>query len=166
MVALIQYAAIITRIETLDDDLCKELFPAGIPLHLVVQILTDNMSTCTWINKVTSQSHQAQGLLLILSELIQCHPMNINSEHVAGVDNGIADDLSRADLSLPVVPRYNQLITKHPFLKTYDVFLPAPGFMRNLIFRLFTTRSMAPPSLPKHLGQFVPTESIISNGLN
>jgi len=95
---------------------------------------------------------------------LHLHPIGLNCEHIPGVENVLADDISRPpSVDVDHCTRVWQLTTKHPIIKTWDYFLPSPELLLLLSSRLSTTRCLGLPSLPTNLGQFVPTESIVSN---
>jgi hypothetical protein len=93
-------------------------------------------------------------------------PLGINCEHIPGVDNVLADFLSRPSNSdLLLSTRIEQLFQKHPSMRTWLFFLLSPKLLRLLHSLLFTEPLQGLPLLPKNLGRFVPVESIASNSL-
>jgi hypothetical protein len=89
---------------------------------------------------------------------------SVYAEHIPGVDNGLADFLSRpsnSDLSLST--RVEQLFLRQPLMRTWLFFLPSPELLQLLHSLLFIEPLQCLPPLPKRLGQFVPVGSIVSN---
>jgi hypothetical protein len=157
IVVIIQLAAVIVRLRTLSSEQCARFFPNGIPAQPVCQCLTDNIASMAWVNKVTTKSLQGQNLIGIYAEILHHSNIGVNSEHIRGILNTRADDISRPispNLSLAV--RHEQIFLKHNCLRTWDFFLPNPELLQLLYSALFTKPSPVPPKVPKNLGRFVP----------
>jgi hypothetical protein len=164
IIVILQLAAVITRLEHLPPHLHRAGLAAGSPTLPILLTFTDNTASKSWAQRAASSSATAQGLLFIYCELLCCYNIRQDCEHIAGVDNGLADDISRPANPPPSAPfRAVKLLNKHPFMKTWDVFQPNPKLMRMLTSQLFTAPSRVPRKLPRPLGQFVPTASIISS---
>jgi hypothetical protein len=134
------------------------------PSFPVLLALTDNTSANAWINKMCTKSRAGQNLLRFYAALLRTTNLSINSEHIPGVDNGLADFLSRpSNPDLLLSTRVEQLFLKHPSMRTWLFFLPNPDLLQLLHSLLFTEPLQGLPLLPKNLGQFVPVESIALN---
>jgi len=134
------------------------------PAWPVLQILRDNTTALTWAHKASTASIRGQNLIAVFCELLRLFPLGLNCEHIPGVENVLADDISRPpSVDIDHSVRVQQLTTKYPFIKTWDYFLPSPELLQLLSLWLSMTRSLGLPSLPTSLGQFVLTESTISN---
>jgi hypothetical protein len=156
IVIILQLAAIKARLDlaTVQDSLTY--FPAGRPDIPVWLGETDNTVSKSWENRATSRTSQGQGLVSIYSELLRTSSIHTQCQHLAGVLNTVADDISRNDFSLPSNLRCSQLFLKHPSIASLDYFLPSPELLLLLTSQLYSKRSPAPCALPTVLGQFVP----------
>ena len=164
IIAVIQLAAAIVRFETWSDasEYAKQ-FPRGRPSQPILLCRTDNTATKSWMQKVTSTSPQGQQLLGVLAELLRTHVIGLNARHIPGVDNDIADFISRpTHKNLSHSARAEQIFLKHAFLGNYDFFQPSPKLLQLLSSSLFSGPTASLPAIPKKLGRFVPTGSIIS----
>ena len=156
LVLVLTLVAIRVRLESLPPPLIARVFPKGKP-HIPVWLgATDNMVSMSWETKGCATSTRAQGLIGVYSELLRTTLIHTTCEHIKGVDNVIADDISRNDFSLPLTSRSAQLFVKHPCLSTYSFFHPSPELLRLLTSRLFSGPSPVPCVLPSSLGRFVP----------
>ncbi len=161
---ILQLAAIITRIQGLPAHVKATHFPNGVPAFPVLLCLTDNVSSLSWCNRVTSKSPQGQALLEYFAELLRVHDVGINAKHIPGVDNDTADFLSRpTNSNAPPSTRVEQIFQKHSWMQSYDFFQPHPMLVRDLSSRLCSVSSLGRPKIPKILGQFEPAASISSS---
>lgn len=122
-----------------------------------------------WAMRVTTSSPQGQGLISMFAESLRLLDVAVNCQHIAGVDNAVAGDISRStNPHDPLLLRSQQLIQKCPLMRTHLCFQPhqsccsshTPGCS------LHVRWSVVLPSLPKPLGRFIPTESIAFDGQN
>jgi hypothetical protein len=160
VVVLIQLAACITALET---DYAKSICGDTLPQIPHLWVWTDNESSKSWANRLTTASPKAQSLLGILSRLLQRNNIKFESGHVAGASNDGPDWISRPDLApspaLTHFHRSQQIIMNDKRLKSWAFFRPTPSFLSLLASALFCGRWAAPPSLPKTLGHFEATAS-------
>ena len=156
VVVILQLAAIRVRLETLTPKEETLYFPSGRPHIPVWYGETDNTVSCAWENRATARTPQGQGLVGVYAELLRTSHVHTQCKHLAGVDNIVADDISRNDFSLTSSSRCRQLFLKHPELEHFDYFLPAPDFVQLLMSRLYSGPTVDPCVLPMELGQFVP----------
>jgi len=164
IMVMLQHAGSVVRIRQLMPQLIDTLFPLGMPAWPVLQILTDNTTALTWAHEASTASICGQNLIAVFCELLHLFPLGLNCEHIPGVDNVLADDISRPpSVDIDHSVRVQQLTTKCPFIKTWDCFQPSQELLQLLSLRLSMTRSLGLPNLPTSLGQCVPAESIISN---
>ena len=163
IVLLLQLAAVIVRLRTLTPAQRRQFFPSGVPAFPVWMGNADNTVSLSWESRATAKSPQGQGLLFVYSELLRTSGLHTCSQHVAGVANVCADDISRNDFSLPFSARLGQLLVRHPSLSTFDYFLPSPSLLRLLGSRLFSESPAVPIVLPKTLGVIVPAGSTTSS---
>jgi hypothetical protein len=163
IVLLLQIMAILERTKTLSDPEREQFFPRGVPAELVILVWIDNTSAKSWANKVTSRSATGQRLIGILSELLRTRNFGFNAEHIAGEDNKTADYISRLCHEFPShLARIQQLFQKEPALESYHYFRPSPEILSLLSSLLFSEQAPDLPSLPRTLGQLVPTACIFS----
>ena len=156
IVVILQLAAIRVRLDTMTPAQELLYFPHGRP-HIPVWFgETDNTVSCSWENRATARTPQGQGLVGVYAELLRTSHVHTQCKHLAGIDNVVADDISRNDFSLDSSSRCLQLFQKHPCLGSYDYFLPSPEFVRLLTSRLYSGPVVDPCVLPKALGRFVP----------
>jgi hypothetical protein len=155
VVVLIQLAACITALET---DYAKSMCGDTLPQIPHLWVWTDNESSKSWANRLTTASPKAQPLLGILSRLLQRNNIRFESGHIAGASNDGPDWISRPDLApspaLTHFYRSQQIIMNDKRLKSWAFFRPTPSFFLLLASALFCGRWAAPPSLRKTLGHF------------
>lgn len=165
-VVLLQLAAHIVRFRTMTPAERAKFYPSGIPALPTISVGADNTSAKSWANKLTTKSSQGQALIAIQSEILRQYDVGLNCYHIPGVNNVLADEISRPPTpSLTLSQRAKQLTTKHPFMRTWLYFQPHPQLIQLIISRLCMPHLVDLPRLPSPLGRFVPTASIISNGL-
>jgi hypothetical protein len=70
-------------------------FPSGTPAQPILLSLTDNIAVAKLSNKFTSTSLQGQQLIGIIAELQRTRNLGLNARHIPGVENIIADYISR-----------------------------------------------------------------------
>jgi hypothetical protein len=98
-------------------------------------------------------------LVSVYAELLRTSFVHTQCQHLAGVLNTVADDISRNEFSLHSHNRCTQLFHKHPLIASLDYFQPSPELLRLLTSRLFSRRNLGPCVLPTVLGLFVPAGS-------
>ena len=156
-VVVIQFAAFIVRMGTLSDEELDALYPNGCPKMPVLLCLTDNNTAKSWAHRVTTKSVRGQQLIGIYAQLLRLHKFGINTEHIPGVVNVLADFISRpTHFDLTHAQRSEQIFQSHPLMRTYDYFLPSPELLQLLTSRLYSKHNPVPCVLPQVLGQFVP----------
>ena len=158
---IVQLAAIIVRIQTMSQSMRDALFPDGVTVHAIFLIWTDNTSAKRWTNKLTTKSRTGQRLLCLLGDLLREYDIGINADHIPGLQNIIADYISRPEqILLSPSDRLKQIYAKHPLLSTYEVFLPSPELVAKLRSALLSKRVAVRGDLPATLGRFASTASI------
>ena len=163
VVVLLQLVAFTVRLETLAIDRRAILLPAGIPTHPILLCFTDNTPAEAWANKVTSKSLQGQPLIGVLAALLRARPIGLNTHHIAGAENILANFISRpTNFALSHADRSEQIFRRHASARTWDYFLPSPELLQSLSYLLSREPTLDLPSLPKNLGRFVPAGSTIS----
>ena len=160
IVVLIQLAAAITRAEE----------PAGsdIPMPPLSMLLlrTDNSPSRNWAHKISARSERGQLFVSVYAALLERTTLTVACNHIAGVDNTLADFISRP--SLPIISHPNrceQIFREEPRLRHYHFFRPSPELLSCLESRLFTGQWQASPPLPKSLGRFETADCITSSSV-
>lgn len=156
---IIMLAAVKERLLALPLHVQQTCFPKRIPTIPVWLGYTDNTVSKSWEAKATAKSKRGQSLIGIYSSLLRDTNIHTVSKHIKGVDNIVADDISRNDFSLSLPSRFAQLFAKHPSLVSFDYFLPSPSFLQLLTSRLYCEPNPTPCDLPAPLGRFVPAGS-------
>lgn len=163
VIVILQLAAVTVRLATLPDAVRRRQFPNGVPAEPVLLTRTDNMTSMSWASKVTSKTLRGQQLIGLYAELLREHPIGQQADHIAGVDNIIADDISRpTDPNLTHSQRLAQIYRKQPSLKKLDYFRPSPELLSLLSSLLFASPAPGLPKVPKILGQFEADASTFS----
>jgi hypothetical protein len=164
IVVILQLIAAVIRLASLSASDRHAVFPDGLPTMPVLLCLTDNSSAKAWANRVTTKSPQGQHLIGIYAEILRTYNIGLNYDHIAGVENEMADFISRpTHFNLPHSERAEQIFQKYAFMRTWDYFLPSPEILQLLASLLFTEVSQDHPRLPANFGRFVPTGSTISS---
>lgn len=162
-VVLLQFAAFAVRLRTLPEEELRRIFGGRVPQMPVLLSWTDNTVSKSWANRVTSSSEKGQWLIGIYAEMLRTLGIGINTDHIPGIENVLADFISRpSHFELSVADRAQQICRVHPSIRTYAYFQPSPELLHLISSALFTRPTQALPSLPKSLGQFVPADCITS----
>jgi hypothetical protein len=165
LVAILSVAAIVTWFEQADSaclvtPAALGITPRDIPL---AKLWSDNMNVISWVSKVSAKSARGQPLVRIYAELEARTPCGFPIGHIPGVDNVLADFISRPDdisLSLPL--RHAQIFQYDKRLKSYNYFQPSPALILLLESALFTNAWAGRPRLPSSLGLILPAASTTS----
>jgi hypothetical protein len=165
IVMIIQLSAVIVRLATLTAVQRLAFFPSGVPAQPILLSRTDNMSAKKWSNQLTSKSLQGQQLICIVAELLRTSNIGLNANHIPGVENVLADYISRpTHPNLSHSDRSEQIFRMHASARTWDYFLPSPELLQSISCALYSESTPGLPKLPKSLGRFVPAGSTISCG--
>jgi hypothetical protein len=141
------------------------------PPHPVASILCDNTSAVAWCQKMSTNSTIGQNLLRLFAEFRLLSPIGIVASHIAGVDNTLADFLSRpCDLYSPpltspsdrmVFSHIQQACLKKKELASWKVFLPTPELLSALCSMLSSNANWERPKSPRNNGVFDQCASIL-----
>ena len=163
IIVILQLAAFTVRLRTLPPATLQQIYPNGTPAMPVLFCYTDNTSAKCWANRITTKSAKGQRLIATYAELLRTGNIGLNAEHIKGILNLIADEISRpTHFDLTHAERAEQIFRKHPSLRTYDYFLPSPELLQSLFSSLSTKPAQVLQNLPNNLGRFVPAGSTIS----
>ena len=162
IVVLLQLAAAITR-EKEGFHIAK-----SVPMHPLSKLLIrcDNSPSCNWAHKVSAKSERGQLFVSIYADMLEQSALTIDCTHVAGVDNHLADFLSRPSPD-PIThyARCQQIFLEEPKLRSFLFFRPHPDFLSCLVSRLSTVHWQATPPLPKSFGRFEVVDSTTSSSV-
>ena len=148
IVVLLQLAAAIVKYETQPAETSMQ------PLSKLL-IRTDNSPSRNWAHKVSAKSERGQLFVSLYAHLIERTPLTIACDHIAGVDNNLADFISRPpQTSHSHATRCEQIFLQEPKLKSYSYFRPSAELLSCLESRLFTEQWQVNLPLPKSLGRF------------
>ena len=154
-VVLIQLAAAITRSE--------EPIPiVAMPPLSKLLIRTDNSPSKNWAHKVSAKSERGQLLVSLYAAMLTRTELTVECNHVAGIDNNLADFISRPPELISHADRCQQIFQMEPRLKSYNFFRPNQELSSYLESRLFTEHWQESPPLPKLLGRFETVDCITS----
>jgi hypothetical protein len=119
---------------------------------------TDNTSAEVWSNRLSAAaSPTGQPLIALYAEMLRTSFISLNSQHIPGEQNILADFLSRpSNFDLSHSDRIAQIFQQHDTLRTWYYFRPTQELTQLLGLLLFSDSPWALPSLPKNLGHFVP----------
>ena len=118
--------------------------------HPVLLNRIDNTSADTWTMKACTSSVQAKALARILSSIMINNPIGLNSEHLAGVLNIIADKLSRDLKTNTESFDFAKLQQEHPELRNCRRFHPSVELLSalsNAVLSNSITPLLEPPQL-------------------
>lgn len=138
----------------------------------IAHVECDNTSAIAWSKRMSSSSIRGQNLLRLFAEFTLHSPVGLSATHIPGVDNHMADFLSRPcdlyspKLSFPwqrdVFSHIQEACRKQSDLASWTLFLPSHELLFSLCSRLSSTAKWERPQKPRTNGQFVPCASILS----
>jgi hypothetical protein len=155
VVVLLQLAAAVTRAEE-----AQPITPMP-PLSKLL-IRTDNSPSRNWAHKVSARSERGQLFVSLYAALLGRTELTVACNHVAGIDNTLADFISRPPESISHPDRCKQIFLEEPRLRSYHFFRPSAELLSCLASRLFTEQWQESPPLPKSLGRFEIVDYITS----
>ena len=132
-----------------------EALPANTrPEHPLVLLWTDNITARAWTRKVSGiKSPQGRALARILAHLLMFSDLGIESEHIAGIENVVADYLSRLAITHdPSSFTYHDLQTRFPWLKLSRRYVPSSELLA-LVCTALSSASVSIPITRVPLGQ-------------
>ena len=150
-VQIINYAAITVMFRE-HPELCLHGFP------LLLNWI-DNMPAKSWIRKACTKSGKGKLLQRILCIIMMNNPVGIKAEHIAGLENILADAISRIYSTKYSNVCFNKLMQEFPQMKSWDGFHPSQELLSLLYSGLLEGQDPG-LSLPKTLGHFVPGKTI------
>jgi hypothetical protein len=153
---LLEYAALIFGLA--GAILSWEALPADSRLiHPMILFWTDNMMARAWTKKIAGiKAPQGRALARILAHLLMFSELGIEAEHIEGLQNVVADFLSRLTASThdPSSFTYSQLQTKFPWLKLSRRFVPSSELLA-LVCSALSSAYVTLPTMHVNLGQLL-----------
>ena len=90
---------------------------------------TDNRKARALLRKAAPKSDMARRLQKISCSMMINSPLGLSGDYIQGVNNVIADSISRLYSNTSKIPSYDSLLEKLPQLRTYQRFQPSPKFL-------------------------------------
>ena len=139
----------------------QSLLPTQLPPHPLLQIWTDNTLADCWTRKMSSGtgcSSESKSLAHIFCYLLMHWPIGINSAHIAGTKNILADTLSRTldhthfRRNSPIAFALPPLQLQIPQIQGWMCYQPSLELL-NLVHSALCTGFATIPTMPIPLGQ-------------
>ena len=134
--------------------------------------LGDNKSANSWVCKLTTESLMGQKALRLYAEYTQNSEVALSPDHIRGVDNVVADGISRVNeffspqkshvYDVPFPHLVQQVCTNFTELKSWRIFLPNQQFLSDLNWIFSSSNALVAPKRRPSCGQFVPVAHISS----
>jgi len=169
--AVLDFACSITMLEHEScAEMCKELFPNGVPPMARIISMKDNRTAESWIRKGAAGSLQGQQLIRISGEMGVASAIKQDGGRIPGDKNDEADKLSRPDKENgyrmdrdSLVAHFDSTLVKYPRFVDYRVFMPSDNLLEAIAWALRPTDQVAktdinPPQLVQPYGRFISTE--------
>jgi hypothetical protein len=139
-----------------------ELIPSTAkPTNPVLLNWADNTAAISWTKKMCKSSEGGKALSRILCSQMINNPMGLNASHVAGVDNVIADRISRVHTS-HTNPEFDTLMQEFPNLRSCRRFHPSPKLVSQISQALLCGLAVD-PTKPQPKGHFEVAKGTSSN---
>jgi hypothetical protein len=149
---LLEFAAIIFGLA--GAILAWEALPESVrPVHPFYLFWSDNMSARAWSRKVSGiKTPQGRSLARIFAHLLMFSDLGVETEHIQGKQNVVADFLSRVSLTHNVLSfTYHDLQIRFPWLTLSRRFVPSND-LRALVFTALSKPSVNIPTTRVKLG--------------
>ena len=103
-----------------------------------LQLWLDNVAAKKYLNKGTTNSPRARALLRILALLTRGSPVSLNAEFVPGVENVVADALSRSADVFDASPShaFHAFFSNFPQMHGFDLYQPSPSLLSAIWYAL------------------------------
>ena len=134
----------------------------------------DNTSANSWWRKMSTASPMGGNLVKLYAEYQLLAPVCSFSEHIKGVDNIVADAISRPDelfrphlteiYTTPYPVLIRQVCQRYKLKKRWDLFLISAELQSAMSSLLCSNLVTGRIKKPQNSGRFVPAGSIFSNG--
>jgi hypothetical protein len=150
---LLEYAALV--IGTAGSVVAWESFPVeSRPSHPMILLWTDNTTAKSWTKKISGlKTPQGRSLARLFAHILMFSDVGIESQHVAGEKNVVADYLSRAKNTNELSSfSFKQFQMQFPWLTGSRRFLPSKELLCLLISAL-SKPSVDIPTMRVPLGQ-------------
>ena len=147
--------------------------PTKYPPTPVLDAQGDSTSANAWWNKISTVSAHGQNMLRVYAEYQRTSQVCSVATHIAGVDNKIADDISRVQslfqpekthiYDIPFEILLEQVCRKHKKFRSWDCFLPSKDLLLQIRSTVSSGFSTERPTMIKQVGHFARVDSILSN---
>ena len=121
---------------------------------------TDNTTSKSWIKKAATKTMKGKALQRILCLIMINNPVGITAEHIAGINNILADAISRIFSQNNSTLSFKKLMQEFPMMKSRNRFLQSQEFLSALYSELLEVREPG-LCLPKTLGHFTQEKNIL-----
>ena len=148
--------------------------PSQFPPHPILRALGDNKAANAWWSKMSTASTAGRNLLKLYAEYQLLAPLCSVPKHIKGVDNVVADTISRPHElwhphlttihNVPYSTLVQQVCRHYKGKRRWDLFLVSAELASLLSSLLSSDLITERPRKPKTSGQFVPAASISSSG--
>jgi hypothetical protein len=150
---LINYAAATDAVALITDPTAPQ-FP-------VLLNWADNTAAISWTKKMCKSSEGGKALSRILCSQMINNKLGLNASHVAGVDNVIADRISRVHTT-NTNPEFDILMQEFPNLQYCRRYHPSPNLVSQ-ISQALLSGLVVDPTNPQPKGHFAPARDTSSN---
>jgi len=144
--------------------------------HPQIKLWGDSMSANKWFRTFSTNSPMATKALRMFAEYMKYSPVSPVPNHISGIDNVQADDLSRVNklfthekefiYDVPYTTLLQQVYRKYSKMSNYSVFLPHPEILSDLSSLVYSDSLMEPPKKRKNYGRFFQGSCIFSGSVN
>ena len=130
------------------------------PQYPVLLNWADNTAAISWTKKMCKSSEGGKALSRILCSQMINNPMGLNAAHVAGVENILADRISRIHTS-NTNPEFDKLMQEFPTLQSCRRYHPSPKLVSQISQALLSGLAVD-PTKPQPKGHFEAAKAISS----
>ena len=118
----------------------------------------DNRSALTWSNRAAKSSRYAQALGRILSNQLLGSPLALSSEFIPGIQNSLADEISRSQYLTTDSQSFSKLVQAHPKLASCRQFHPSPELL-STVYSALSDASAPSLGTKTQPGHFTPARN-------
>jgi hypothetical protein len=153
----LEYATILINYAAASQVVAENTDPTA-PKHPVLLNWADNTAAISWTKKMCKSSEGGKALSRILCGQMINNNLGINASHIAGVDNVLADRISRVHTS-NTNPEFTELLQEFPNLQFCRRYHPNPELVSNICQALLSGH-VVDPTKPMPNGHFETAKGI------
>ena len=112
VIEIINYAAI-SVLFAQQPSLCQHEYP-------LLLNWTDNTTAKSWIRKAATRTQKGKALQRILCSLMINNPIGIEAKHIAGINNNLADAISRVYTSSYSKLSFTKVFQEFPQMRSWN----------------------------------------------